>query len=133
MATNAGSALSKGLPELMAQVLGKLEKRDKVFNDLVKTVVEQQQELAKELMLLKAGRKDIPVIKVSLDEEPVWDDISGNQFDNKVVLKDGEDELVSITPRVKEKPDNVVITVNVYKCGLCFFPWGFKTSDVNSS
>jgi hypothetical protein len=133
MATNAGSALSKGLPELMAQVLGKLEKRDKVFNELVKTVVEQQQELAKELMILKAGHKDIPIIKVSLDEEPVWDDISGNHVDNKVVLKDDGEDLVSITPKAKEKTDNVVITVNVYKCGLCFFPWGFKTSDVNPS
>lgn len=131
MASGAGSPLSKGLPELLKQVLSKLEQRDRVFSELVKTVVDQQEELAKELSLLKDERtKDLPVIKVSLDDdENVWDDVSGNS----VVVRDDGQELVSVGPKSKEKEEKVVITVNVYKCGFCFFPWAFKSSDVNSS
>lgn len=137
MATDTGSVLSKGLPELLKQVLSKLERRDKVFSELVKTVVDQQQELAKELSLLKAERpKDLPVIKVKLDEQDIiMGDISGNRTDNTLILKDEGKELVRVGPSANEKgkDDNVVITVNVYKCGFCFFPWAFKTSDVNPS
>jgi hypothetical protein len=133
MTTDAGSPLSKGLPELLKQVLSKLEQRDKVFSELVKTVVDQQEGLAKELSLLKAERtKDIPVIKVKLDDDgDVWDDVSGNS----VVVKDEGQELMRVGPKSKEKEkeEQVVITVNVYKCGFCFFPWAFKTSDVSSS
>ena len=133
MATDTGSPLSKGLPELLKNVLSKLEQRDKVFSELVKTVVDQQEELAKELSLLKVERaNDLPVIKVKLDDdENAWDDISGNS----VVVKDDGQELVRIVPKSKEKEkeEKVVITVNVYKCGLCFFPWAFKSSDVSSS
>lgn len=135
MANEAGSPLSKGLPELLKQVLSKLERRDKVFSELVKTVVDQQEGLAKELSLLKAERaKEIPIIKVSLDDdEDVWGDVSGNSL----VVKDDGQELVRVEPKslekVKDKEvDHVVITVNVYKCGLCFFPWACKTSDVNT-
>jgi len=126
MMSGNGSALSKGLPELLKQVLSKLEQRDKVFDELVKTVVEQQQELAKEITLLKENRQ-LPVIKVSLDEDEE-EDLPANE----IVLKSTGKELVGVPSKSKEKEGNVAITVNVYKCGFCFFPWAVKTSEVAS-